>query len=111
MISRKTIILFLIALSSVGAFEYLRWNYHRTRVESDRSHTFEQAKPQPPSKPEATVTLYFDLYDLEFESNRLAQSLALTSFIAIVGAIFSVIQDLLKRLKRKRPQTPSTSKA
>ncbi len=109
--SRKTLILFLIALSFVGAFEYLRWDYHRTRTEYEHSHAITRTKTLQPSKPEDPVTLDFDLYDLEFESTTLAQSLALASFITIVGAIFSVIRDLLRWLTRKRPQTISTSKA
>ena len=102
MISKRTIIFFLIAVASLGVLAYRTWELERPCREWKHSHDFGQSDPTPIRQADGTYIVTFNPCGLWYEMPWIDKVLALIGFSATVAFVISIIQDLVRWIKRRR---------
>jgi len=101
MISRRTIIFFLIAATSFGILTYRAWDENRPCREWRHAHPSDQPDA-PVQQQDGTSTFSFNPCALWYAMPPIDFLLAWTGFAASVAFIASLIQDLIRWFKRRR---------
>jgi hypothetical protein len=100
-ISRRTIVFFLIAAASIGFLPYRIWEQERPCREWRRVHDFGQTDPAPVRQPDGTVNATFNPCNLWYDMPWIDKLLVLTGFSASVAFVISLIQDIVRWFKRR----------
>jgi hypothetical protein len=100
-ISRRTIIFFLIAAASIGILTYRTWEQERPCREWRRAHDFGQPDPAPVRQPDGTVSVTFNPCDLWYDISWIDKLLFLTGFSASVAFVISLVQDIVRWVKQR----------
>ena len=101
MISRRTIIFFLIAAASIGLLAYRTWEQERPCREWRRSHDFRQSDPAPVRQPDGTVSITFNPCNLWYGMFWIDKLIVLIGFSASVAFVISLVQDIVCWFKRR----------
>jgi hypothetical protein len=110
LISRQTLIWFLIAVISTAIAAYRAWDEHHACEESVRAHTSHLPIPQSTIAPDQTSFVDFDPCGGLQSMSVMDELIALLSFASIVGTILSFLQDLVRWRKRRKQNTDQTSR-
>jgi hypothetical protein len=98
-ISRRTIIFFLIFVTSFAILTYRRWEQERPCREW-KAHHFGQPEPAPIRQPDGTVSVTLNPCGLWYAMPLVDMLLVLTGFSAGVAFVTSLIQDIVRWFKR-----------
>ena len=101
MISRRTILFFLVAVLCVGVIKYQTWEQDRPCREWKHHHSLNEPDPAPIKQPDGNFTVTMTPCDFFPETSLADRLVALLGFASAVAFIISLIQDLLRWLKRR----------
>jgi hypothetical protein len=102
MISRRTIIFLLIAVTFFGVLAYRGWEQQRPCREWQHNHAKDQAEPPPVKQPDGGIEVSFNPCYIWSETPLIDKILALTGLAAGVASIVSLLQDVTRWLRKKR---------
>jgi hypothetical protein len=101
-ISRRTVIFFLIAAVSFGILTYRMWEQERPCREWKHSHPLGQPEPAPIQQPDGTVSITINPCDLWYDMfSWIDKLLGLTGFFASIAFVISLVQDLVRWFRRR----------
>jgi hypothetical protein len=100
-ISRRTIIFFLIAAASIGILTYRTWEQERPCREWRRAHDFGQPDAAPVRQPDGTVSVTFNPCGFWYEMPWIDKLLAMIGFSASVAFVISLVQDIVRWFKSR----------
>jgi hypothetical protein len=102
MISRRTIVFFLIAMTCFSVLTYRTWERERPCRECKHNHGADQAESAPVQQPDGSFSVTFNPCNLWYAMAWLDQALALVGFASSVAFIISLIQDVLIWQRKRR---------
>jgi hypothetical protein len=102
MISRRTILFFLIAMTCFSVLTYRTWEQERPCREWKHNHAAGQAEPAPVRQPDGSFSVTLNPCNLWYAMAWLDRALALIGFASSVAFIISLIQDVLIWQRKRR---------
>jgi hypothetical protein len=102
MISRRTILFFLIAMACFSVLTYRTWEQERPCREWKHNHGAGQPEPAPVQQPDGSFSVTFNPCSLWHAMAWLDKALALVGFASSVAFIVSLIQDVLIWQRKRR---------
>ena len=110
MISRRTILFFLVTVICVGVLEYRTRELFRPCREWKQHHSLSAPEPAPSQQPDGSIAVTFNPCDFLPETSLVDRLVALLGFVSAIAFIISLIQDVMRRLNRKsrRPTVPTS---
>jgi hypothetical protein len=102
MISRRTIIFLLIAVTCCGVLAYRGWEQQRPCREWQRNHAKDHAEAPPVKQPDGSIEVSFNPCYIWSETTLIDRILALTGLAAGVASIVSLLQDVTRWLRKQR---------
>src|SRR5277367_3371711 len=102
MISRRTILFFLIAIACVGVLRYRTWEQERPCREWKHNRQGGQPEPAPVQQPDGSFSVTFNPCNLWYAMAWLDKALALFGFASGVAFIISLTEDALIWHRKRR---------
>jgi len=102
MISRRTILFFLIAVTCFSVLKYRTWEQVRPCREWKHNQVSGQPKPAPVQQPDDNFSATFSPCTLWHAMARLDKALAILGFASSVAFIISLVQDALVWQRKRR---------
>lgn len=101
MISRRTILFFIIAVTCFGILMARTWEQERPCREWKSVQPQVEVRSSPVSQEDGSVSVAFNPCNVWYELPWLDKSLALGGFAASVAFVISLIQDLARWFRRR----------
>ena len=110
MISRRTLLFFLVAVIAVGVFEYRTRELFRPCREWKHHHSLSEPAPAPVQQPDGSFTATLNPCNFQPEASVFDRLVALLGFVFAIAFVTSLSQDLIRWVKRRspRPTLPTT---
>jgi hypothetical protein len=102
MISRRTIVFFVISIVCFGILKYRTWEQDRPCREWQRNHAQGQTDPPPVQQPDGSTEVAFNPCFMWREMPVIDKLLVLGGFVSSVAFVVSLIQDFVWWLRRRR---------
>jgi hypothetical protein len=102
MISRTTVILFLLTVALWSLVYYVSWDFERPCREWRQSHAAGTSTDRTEQQPDGTDSVSFNPCNLWYAMPLLIKIPVLLAFVFTVAFLTSLVQDIARALRRRR---------